>query len=110
MHLRVWVQTVRANSKDEGPLTYTQVLKFVPLVSPPGEQAPGSTYPRDHGKVDTGLTSCYPPRDLENVNLKLGKEENLAYVAPCLRQWTAYVPLDQTALRRPVATLEVSCY
>ena len=36
----------------------------------------------------------------------------LAHVTPCLRQWTAYacVPLDQTALHRPVATLVVSCY
>ena len=39
------------NSEDEGLLTYTQVLKFVPLVSSPSEQAPGSTYPGDHEKV-----------------------------------------------------------
>ena len=72
----------------------------------------GSTYPGDHEKVGTGHTSCYPPRDLENVNLKRGRKETTYPVAPCLRQWTAYacVPLDQTALHRPVATLEVSCY
>ena len=33
------------------------------------------------------------------------RENYLAYDAPCLRQWTAYVPLDQTALRRRLATL-----
>ena len=71
----------------------------------------GSTYPGDHEKVDTGHTSCYPPRDLENVNLKRGRKETTYPVAPCLRQWTAYacVPLDQTALHRPVATLAVLC-
>ena len=37
------------------------------------------------------------------------ESNNLACVTPLLRRWAAYVPLDQTALRRLQTTLEVSC-
>ena len=53
----------------------------MPLVSPPSEQAPEGTYPRDHEKVGTGLTSCCPPWDLENVS-PMGGEGKLPTSPP----------------------------
>ena len=102
----------RGKIKDEGPLTCTKVLKFVPLVSSPSGQTTREYLSRGPRKGRHWAYILLPSPGPRKCQPQTRKGRNHLACNPRLRQWTAYtcVPLDQTALHRPVATLEVSCY
>ena len=105
-------EVVSANSANKGPLTYAQVLKFVPLVSSPSGNATGEYLSQGPRKGRHWAYILLPSPGPRKCQPQTRKGRNHLACYPRLRQWTAYscVPLDQTALHRPAATLVVSCY
>ena len=101
------VQTARM--KYHSPIL--KVLMFVPLVSSPSEQATGEYLSRGPRKGRHWAYILLPSPGPRKCQPQTRKGRNHLACYPRLRQWTAYscVPLDQTALHRPVATLAVSC-